>query len=206
MQGDDTKFSVLKLLADGSNWVTCHNHVSWALESQALEVHLTMDTVPKDYAYLATVTGLDLAVCWRHGEGIVKQLIAATIPNTIFNHIKGGAHTKTVWDRLKNLYEDCTHMMVVDLVRRIRSKKCGKTENVCMHFKQLADMCKQLAAMDKTVDDNDYTDIPLASLPLSYDSICSTINASACISKEKLTPHIIMQLMTDEKELGVLQL
>jgi hypothetical protein len=108
MQGNNTKFSVPKLLADGSNWVTYRNHVSWALESQALEVHLTTDTAPKDYAYLATVTGLDLDIRWRCGEGIVKQLIAATVPDTIFNCIKGGTHTKTVWDRLKNLYEDHT--------------------------------------------------------------------------------------------------
>jgi hypothetical protein len=167
---------------------------------QTLEVHLTKDTLPKDYAYLGTVTGLNAPTCWRCGEGIVKQLIASTVPNTIFNCIKGGTHLKDMWDALKNLYEDHTHMMVVDLARKVRSKKCGETESVCTHFEQLADMCEQLAVMGKTVNDDDYTDILLASLPLSYNFICSTINASTCISKEKLTPHTVMQLITNEYE------
>jgi hypothetical protein len=192
------QFSVPKLLADGSNWVTYCDHITWALELQTLEVYLTRDTLPKDYAYLGTVTGLNAPTHWRHGEGIVKQLIASTMPDTIFNRIKGGTHSKNVWDALKNLYEDHTHMMVVDLARKVRSKKCGETESICMHFKQLADMHEQLAAMGKTVDDDDYTDILLASLPPLYNFVCSTINASAHISKEKLTPHTVMQLMADK--------
>jgi hypothetical protein len=101
---------------------------------QTLKVHLTKDTLPKDYAYLGTVTRLNAPTHWRHGEGIVKQLIASTVPDTIFNYIKGSTCSKDMWDPLKNLYEDHTCMMVVDLVRKVRSKKCGETKSICTHF------------------------------------------------------------------------
>jgi hypothetical protein len=50
----------------------------------------------------------------------------------------------------------------------------------------------------KTINNNNYTNILLASLPPLYNSICSIINVSAYISKVKLTPHTIIQLTTDE--------
>ena len=47
------------------------------------------------------------------------------------------------------------------------------------YFESLADLREQLAVMGKAVDDTDYTDTLLASLPASYDSTISSISASA---------------------------
>jgi hypothetical protein len=200
MQPNDSKVTVPKLQADGANWVVYCNHLFWTLEAQVLEAHLMEDTVPQDYAGMGTIAGVSTAVCWRWGEGVVKQLITSTIPDTVFNHIKHEMCAKDVWEALRKLYEECTMMIAVELVRCIRTKKCREMDNVRTHFDQLADLCEQLAMMGKEIDDIDYMDILLASLPPSYETTCMAINVSTCMSKQKLTPDIILQFITDEYE------
>jgi len=99
---------------------------------------------------------------------------------------------------LKKYFEERTKMTVVDLARRFRNKKCGEKENVRTHFEQLANMREQLAAMGKVIDNDDFTDILLASLPSSYESTRSAINASARISGNSLTPDTVTQLFIDD--------
>ena len=42
---------------------------------------------------------------WRLDQATVKQLIAMSIPDSVFNGIKTGASAKDVWDALKKLYK-----------------------------------------------------------------------------------------------------
>jgi len=43
--------------------------------------------------------------------------------------------------------------------------RSGLEPSASTHFEELADMREQLAAMGKNIDDEDYTDVLLASLP-----------------------------------------
>ncbi len=54
--------------------------------------------------------------------------------------------------------------------------------------------------MGKAVDDADYTDTLLASLPASYDGTVSSISASARLGSKTLTAEIFEQLVIDEYE------
>ncbi len=200
MQHDDPKIAIPKLLTDGTNWVIYRDRFLWAMDNNLLNVHIENEDAPSDYANSGTVNGLDAATRWKKGEGIVKQLIAATVPDTVFARIKKGTRAKDVWDSLKKYFEERTKMTVVDLARRFRNKKCGEKENVRTHFEQLANMREQLAAMGKVIDDDDFTDILLASLPPTYESTRSAINASARISGKTLTPDTVIQLFIDNYE------
>jgi hypothetical protein len=85
-------------------------------------------------------------------------------------------------------------------VRHIRRKRCGEMDNVHTHFDQLADLCEQLTTMGKEIDDINYMDILLASLPPSYETACTAINMSTHMSKQKLMPDIVLQFITDKYE------
>jgi gag-polypeptide of LTR copia-type len=45
----------------------------------------------------------------------VKQLIAASVPDTTFNRIKVHQHMKDVWDELKGMHEAETALVIMDL-------------------------------------------------------------------------------------------
>ena len=165
MQIDDRemKTNLPKLLADGSNWVIYQDHLIWAIETSALDNHLT-------------------------------------IPNITFNHIKGCKTIKDVWDKLKKVYEERLMALVANLTCHFRNKKCGNDESVHAHFEHLANLRKQLAAIGKTVTDDDYLNTMLASLPSSYDHTCSSISVSTRLGSKSLMAEIFEQFILDELE------
>jgi hypothetical protein len=200
MSALDTRSFIPKLEEDGRNWVNYKDHITMALESSGHDAHLSSNSAHKDYGGVGTINGTEPADRWRRGESYVKQVIAATIPQAVFNQIKGGTRTKDVWEALKKMYEERSRTTRVELVRRFRNKKCGEKESVRTHFQELSALREQLVALGKTIDDEDYTDTLLASLPSSYDHEIASINASSKMGSKQLTPGMVIELFTDEYE------
>jgi hypothetical protein len=89
-------------------------------------------------------------------------------------------------------------MIVVDLCRKIQTLKCKEVVNVCTHFDNITGLCEQLAAMGKTITDNEYTSILLSSLPITYNATTSAIATTASLTGTTLTPNTVIHLVTDE--------
>ncbi|KAA1465882.1 hypothetical protein DENSPDRAFT_756482, partial [Dentipellis sp. KUC8613] len=94
---DDLKIKIPKLAADGTNWVTYRDRLKWALSVRNLASHLDQESMPSTYASSGMLGGVGAAERWTTGEAIVKQYIAASVPDMIFNRIKGGTRAKDVW-------------------------------------------------------------------------------------------------------------
>src|ERR1700677_3082778 len=144
---DDLRISITKLIADGSNWVTYRDRMLWAIDSRGLAEHLTNAAMTVTYTAVGLVGTVTPQMRWDHDQAVVKQLIAASVPDTVFNSIKTGTTAKDVWDALKKLYEGCTMLITIDLGRRLQTTRCGEDENVREHFEKLKDFREQLAAM-----------------------------------------------------------
>src|SRR5277367_5055126 len=100
---DETIFKVPKLLADGSNWVTYQDRLRWALSARGLlenitenipeSINPTINDPPPDPSDTAAVTahtnlrrGYAIRIeKWVMAEATVKQCIASTVPDSIFN-------------------------------------------------------------------------------------------------------------------------
>ena len=180
--GDELQINVPKLAADGLNWVVYCDRMVWAMELRALADHLTNQNVPQAYAAAGVVNGLDAPTRWGLGEAAVKQAIAASVPDSVFMHIKGNTRAMDVWNALRALFKGHTQMIIVDLCRQLQTSKCREDDNVCTHFDTLANLCEQLATMGNTISDNEYASILLGSLPTAYDA-----NTSAMATMASLT-------------------
>ena len=132
---------------------------------------------------------------------MVKQIIGATIPNIAFNNIKGHSAVKDVWAVLKKMYEERTRVLMADMMWCFCNKCCGDSENVCTHFEELSQLRDQLAAMGKDIDDKDYTDVLMSSLPPSYDTAHLSVNASTHLTKSKITSDAFQAYILNEYEL-----
>ena len=99
----------------------------------------------------------------------MRQIISAMIPDTAFNHVKGCTNAKDTWTVLKKIYEERTCSLMADMMRCLRNKRCGDSDNLRTHFEQLSDLHEQLAAMGKIIADNNYTDLLMSLLPPCYD-------------------------------------
>ena len=195
---DDLKISITKLVADGSNWVTYRDRMLWAVDSRDLSQHLTSASMTQTYIDAGNIGTLTPQMRWNHDQAAVKQLIAISVPDTVFNSIKAGATAKDVWDALKKLYEGRTMLITIDLGRRLQTTRCGEEENVREHFERLAGMREKLAAMGKSIPDDEYASILLGSLPPSYAPTLSGIAAAAEISATTPTAATVTKLATDE--------
>ena len=129
MQVEDTtmKHSIPKLAADGSNWVIYRDRLLWVLDTNSLNDHLTHDSTLTSYA---SAGGLGPDERWRKEEGMVRQIIGATIPDTAFNCVKTCTNAKATWDALKRIYEERTRSLMADMMRRLRNKRCSDTESL----------------------------------------------------------------------------
>lgn len=126
------------------------------------------------------------------------QVIAASVPNSVFTNIKGHNTTKDVWDALKALYKGRTTMVLVNLSQQLQSICCGEDDNVHKHFDKLTNLRKQLGAMGKSVPNSEYASILMGLLPSSYSGMLGAIAASAEMSGIAVSPAVIKKLATDE--------
>ena len=205
LEDHSIKQNIPKLAVDGSNWVIFRDRLLWVLDTNSLSEHLAHDTIPASYTNAGPVGSLQPDERWRKEEGLVRQIIGATIPDTAFNRVKGCTNAKDIWTALKKIYEERTCSLMANMMRRLRNKRCGDLDNLRTHFEQLSDLHEQLAAMGKIIADDDYTDLLMSSLPLSYENVCTSINVSVHLNPLKLTPDALQLYMLDEYEVRMLK-
>ncbi|KAF8259908.1 hypothetical protein EI94DRAFT_1466009, partial [Lactarius quietus] len=94
---EELKISITKLATDGSNWVTYRDRMLWAVDSCGLYEHLTNTTITTTYTTAGTIGTVTPQMRWNADQAVVKQLIAISVPDTVFNRIKTGTNAKDVW-------------------------------------------------------------------------------------------------------------
>jgi gag-polypeptide of LTR copia-type len=96
-------------------------------------------------------------------------------------------------------------MVLVQLSQQLQSARCGNDDNVHEHFEKLANLREQLAAMGKSVPDNEYASILMGSLPMTYAGMLRSIAASAEMSGTAVSSAMVVKLATDEYDRRTLQ-
>ena len=170
----------------------------WAVESRGLSKHLTKTTITQAYKDMGKVGSVTPEMQWRLDQAAVKQLIATSIPDSVFNSIKTGTSAKDVWDVLKKLYEGRTMLILVDLGRWLQMTWCAEEDSIWEHFEGLKDLCEQLAAMGKSVSNTKFASILMGSLPPLYQPTLSGIAAAAEMSAMIPTVATVTKLAIDE--------
>jgi gag-polypeptide of LTR copia-type len=199
---DDFKVTMVKLANDGANWISYRDRMIWAFDNRRWSEHLTNDAVPATWVTIGTITPQQR---WEAEEASTKNLIAASVPDHVFNRIKSKTNTKEIWDAIKEIYQKRSKMITVDLGRKLQSTKLSDNEDARAHFTHLSDMREQLSSMGKTIDDDEFASILLGSLPPSYDSTVSAINAAADQMDTSVAPDRVIRLVTDDYDRRVIK-
>lgn len=91
---------------------------------------------------------------------------------------------KEAWDALKADFEKQSHMITIELRKRLHDIRCTENGNICSHFDTIRTRRKELASLGTTLDEQDFSAIILGSLPKNYDQFLSAVTTTAS-SKEK---------------------
>jgi hypothetical protein len=105
---------ILKLEADGSNWVIFKDHFAFAAATASLEKHIDSTGIaPSPPTF---ITGAPLVLTadqtaelelyeekkskWLTGEAVIKQAIATTISDSLFIEIQKEVTTHLMWEAI----------------------------------------------------------------------------------------------------------
>jgi hypothetical protein len=195
---DAMKLDLVRLAADGSNWVTYRDRLNITLRMRRWQDHLMSDSITKAYIDRGDVNNIKPDMRWEDDDEAVKHLIMNTVPDDIFNRIKSGNNAKSWWDSLKAICEGRSRSLLIDLGRKLQNTHCGEDDDVRAHFAKLANIHEQLASMGETVADQQYANILLASLPSSYDMRVCAITTNADETGRDLDPARIIKHISDD--------
>jgi len=137
---------------------------------------------------------------WWQGEAVVKQQIAATIPDSLFMKIRMKGTAYQIWEALTLEFQNKSRMVSVDLRRQLQQQCCGDKGDMHTHLATLRTMREDLAAMGHAPTDDDFYAIIIRSLPLSYDAYISALNATSSVLGTYLSPDDLMHTITDKHD------
>jgi hypothetical protein len=223
--GDDL-MKVPRLEAGGVNWVVYKDRFLWSVDARGLLEHVDgserepmcpvkPQMVPRkddegkdtrDFVQAAYTQEEKREIKewkaelkeWKRGEAIVKQQIAATIPDSLFMKIRNKGTALEIWDALCGDFQNKSRMVAVDLRRRLQQERCAEKGDVREHFSKLRQMREDLAAMGHAPGDDELYAIILGSLPYSFEPFISALNATSSVLGNILSPDELMLAFTDE--------
>jgi hypothetical protein len=91
---DVIKINLVRLAADSANWVTYRDQLKITLQMRRWQDHLTSSSVTQDYIDRGDINNIKPAMRWEDDDEAVKHLIMNSVPDDIFNRIKGGTDAK----------------------------------------------------------------------------------------------------------------
>ncbi|KAG2347750.1 hypothetical protein BDR05DRAFT_904369, partial [Suillus weaverae] len=128
----DNFLHIPKLAADGENWMTYKDRLSWSVDARGFLGHL--DGTEKKPIDPSTLSGRGASWApttsdeirelsayrtamkeWRIGEAITKQQIAGTIPDSLFIQVKNLATAGEIFTYLSNLFKKHSRVVSVEL-------------------------------------------------------------------------------------------
>src|SRR6266851_5898650 len=192
------KLEIVWLAGDGSNWVSYRDRMGIILCMWCWQEHLTSATVTQAYRDRGDVNGVAPNMRWEDDNEVVKALIMSSIPDELFNWIKSGVTAMAWWDSLKDICEDRSQSLSIDLRQKLQNARCGDDDDVCAHFAKLTNFHEQLAAMGQSVPDQQYADILIMSLPPFYNMCICAITTNADKTGRPINPARIVKFICDD--------
>ncbi|KIJ21286.1 hypothetical protein PAXINDRAFT_64679, partial [Paxillus involutus ATCC 200175] len=128
----------------------------------------------------------------------MKQQIAVTVPNSLFIRFRGLKTAKEIYDFLVNEFENCSHVVTIELRRKLLELKCPDKADVHAHFDKMWAIQEELASIGSPLVDNDFIATILGSLSNSYEPNIQATTALAKVLGKSLTPDLLMGTITDE--------
>ena len=141
---------ILKLEADGSNWVIYKDRFLFAAATVSLSEHINGTSVPPTLVAIPTGTEsltdnqqviLDnytvKMLIWKSNKAIIRQGIALTILDSLFLEVRKEVTAVKMWEAVKEKREKKSWMVTVDLWHKLQVEKCAESGDMRAHLHKL---------------------------------------------------------------------
>jgi hypothetical protein len=130
------KLEIVRLAGDGSNWVSYRDRMGVILRMRRWQDHLTSARVTQAYRDRGDVNGITPNMRWEDDNEAVKALIMSSIPDELFNRIKSGVTAQAWWDSLKDICEDRSRSLSIDLRQKLQNTCCGDDDDIVQPYRR----------------------------------------------------------------------
>ncbi|KAG2056682.1 hypothetical protein BDR06DRAFT_879898, partial [Suillus hirtellus] len=135
---------------------------------------------------------------WCTSQAITKQQIMGMIPDSLFIQIKNLDTTKDIFTHLSSLFEQCLHVVSVELLHKLQDLKCPEKGNIHKHFDKMHTAKEQLSSLGHVPTDKSFVAMIMSLLLASYNPHLSALTVSAKVPSVKLTMDVLMSTIIDE--------
>lgn len=115
---------------------------------------------------------------WDARDAWCLVAIIQNVKNPIGIGLKTDGTAAEAWKLLSDRYKTTTDLARVYAQRELRGTRMDEGDNFLAHLSNLHTKHKQAISVGTKIDDHDFREIILTLLPLSWDTIISTIGAS----------------------------
>ena len=103
-----------------------------------------------------------------------------------------------VWNVYMKAFEQRSQLFAQDLRRKLQELRYNKKGNLHEHFDKLRTIREELAVLSDDVNEKEFANTIMLSLPTSYNSIVMIISTQAKFSSKPLDPEEIMSVFADK--------
>jgi len=135
---------------------------------------------------------------WEQEDAIVTQQLVATIPDSLYMRHRDRKTARLLWVAVRDSFQNRSRMVAVDLQRKLQAERFAEKGDLQAHFDNLCRMREELAALGKTLDEDDFYAIIMVSLPPSFDSLISSINGTSSVTGQTLLPDDLMTSILED--------
>ena len=207
---DPLRVPILK--ADGSNWIMYWHKIELVVKSRELlgylngKMNQSIDlSIGKDAKWTPTAAkqkALDAypekEAKWQKENAWVQALISGSSADSLCMRTRREETAHGVWNVYMKAFEQRSQLFAQDLRRKLQELRYNEKGNLREHFDKLHTIREELAVLGDDVNEKEFANTIMLSLPTSYDSIVMIISTQAKFSSKPLDPEEIMSVFADE--------
>jgi hypothetical protein len=133
-------------------------------------------------------------------DSLVQQHIFSTITDRLMLQLGSQLTGAAMWTEMKKLHKGKSALVKADMCKRMLLTRCEEGADVKAHFGELNRIRQIMAGMGEVVQEVDYGTIIMGSLPDSYRSIISSLEAAAGYASKVVMPQELIAAVTVEYE------
>ena len=206
-----------KLRSDSSNWSTYQEQLLNYVTSKLLKKHL-LGTARKPVVLtewngshykpqsLAPLTDEELEKheeeeeTYEQKQAAVREVIYRTIDKSTFLQVKNESTAADVWKKVISIHGDKGSLYEMNLLTQLQTLRLTENGDMREHLTKMSEIKERLAEMNCPVTDELFVSYIRTSLSLvpNYQTLLTTLNATAHESGRKLTSSNLIWHLTEE--------
>jgi gag-polypeptide of LTR copia-type/Pol polyprotein, beta-barrel domain/Integrase core domain/Domain of unknown function (DUF4219)/GAG-pre-integrase domain/Zinc knuckle len=179
---------------NGDNYATWRRRLEWILDDQELwdiTIGTEAEPTPVDPKNVSSAEGQAIAD-WKKKDKKARKEICLRISDEHLVYIDQFMGSHAIWTRLQDIFESKGAVGIVNLRRDFFRTFAEDGANMEEHVRKLRGLGQELSARGQLITDTDFSNTLLTSLPDSWSSFITAVNAGGiAISSDVLIARIL---------------